>query len=34
MNLNNPIAERKNKTIYKDGDKIIKLFGNLIILKI
>ena len=26
MNLNNPIAERKNKTIYKDGDKIIKLF--------
>ena len=26
MNLNNPIAERKNKTIYKDGNKIIKLF--------
>ena len=22
MNLNNPIAERKNKTIYKDGNKI------------
>lgn len=26
VNLNNPIAERKNKTIYKDNDKIIKLF--------
>ena len=26
VNLNNPIATRKNKTIYKDGDKIIKLF--------
>ena len=26
LNLNNPIATRKNKTIYKDGDKIIKLF--------
>ena len=25
-NLNNPIAERKNKTVYKDGDKTIKLF--------
>ena len=26
MNFNNPIAERKNKTIYKDENKIIKLF--------
>jgi len=26
LNLNNPIAERKNKTIYRDGDKAIKLF--------
>ena len=26
INLNNPIATRKNKTIYKDEDKIIKLF--------
>ena len=26
LNLNNPIATRKNKTIYKDEDKIIKLF--------
>ena len=26
LNLDNPIAERKNKTIYKDGNKIIKLF--------
>ena len=25
-NLNNIIAERKNKTIYRDGDKTIKLF--------
>lgn len=25
-NLNNPIAERKTKTVYKDGDKTIKLF--------
>ncbi len=26
INLNNPIAERKNKTVYRDGDKTIKLF--------
>lgn len=26
LNLDNPIAVRKNKTIYKDGNKIIKLF--------
>ena len=26
VNLNNPIATRKNKTIYKDDNKIIKLF--------
>ena len=26
LNLNNPIAERKTKTVYKDGDKTIKLF--------
>ena len=25
-NLNEPIAERKTKTVYKDGDKTIKLF--------
>ena len=25
-NLNNPIAERKTKTVYKDGNKKIKLF--------
>ena len=25
-NLNNILKERKNKTIYKDGDKTIKLF--------
>ena len=25
-NLNNPIAERPTKTVYKDGDKTIKLF--------
>lgn len=25
-NLDNPIAERKNKTVYKDSDKTIKLF--------
>ena len=25
-NLNNPIAERKTKTVYKDGEKTIKLF--------
>lgn len=26
FNLNNPIAERKTKTVYKDGDRTIKLF--------
>ena len=26
LNLDNPIAERKTKTVYKDGDKTIKLF--------
>ena len=26
LNLNTPIAERKTKTVYKDGDKTIKLF--------
>lgn len=26
ISLNNPIAERKNKTIYRDNDKTIKLF--------
>ena len=26
FNLDNPIAERKTKTVYKDGDKTIKLF--------
>ena len=26
LNLDNPIAERKNKTVYRDGDKTIKLF--------
>ena len=26
MNLNNVIAERKNKTIYRDGDNCIKVF--------
>ena len=26
LNLDNPIAERKNKTVYKDGNKTIKLF--------
>lgn len=26
LNLNNPIAERKTKTVYKDNDKTIKLF--------
>ena len=25
-NLDNPIAERKTKTVYKDSDKTIKLF--------
>ena len=27
LNLDNPIAERKTKTVYKDGDKTIKLFN-------
>ena len=26
LNLNNPIAERKTKTVYKDENKTIKLF--------
>ncbi len=26
LNLNNPIMERKTKTVYRDGDKTIKLF--------
>ena len=26
FNLDNPIAERKTKTVYRDGDKTIKLF--------
>lgn len=26
LNLNNPIAERKTKTVYRDGDKTVKLF--------
>ncbi len=26
INLNNPIAERKTKTVYRDADKTIKLF--------
>ena len=26
LNLNNPIAERRNKTVYRDGNKTIKLF--------
>lgn len=26
LNLDNPIVERKNKTVYRDGDKTIKLF--------
>lgn len=26
INLTNPIAERKTKTVYRDGDKTIKLF--------
>lgn len=26
LNLNNPIMERKTKTVYKDGDKTVKLF--------
>lgn len=28
MNLENVIAERKNKTIYRDGDKCIKVFNH------
>ena len=28
LNLNNQIAIRKNKTIYKDDNKIIKLFNS------
>lgn len=26
LNFDNPIMERKTKTVYKDGDKTIKLF--------
>ena len=26
LNLDNPIIERKTKTVYKDNDKTIKLF--------
>lgn len=26
LNLNNPIAQRKTKTVYRDGDKTVKLF--------
>ena len=26
LNLNNPIAERPTMTVYRDGDKAIKLF--------
>ena len=26
FNLNQPIVERKTKTVYRDGNKIIKLF--------
>ncbi len=28
MNLENVIAERKNKVIYRDGDRCIKVFGH------
>ena len=28
MNLDNVIAERKNKTIYRDGDRCIKVFNH------
>ena len=28
MNLNNPIAERATKTVYRDGDNAIKLFNE------
>ena len=28
MNLDNIIAERKNKTIYRDGDKCVKVFNS------
>jgi serine/threonine protein kinase len=28
MNLNNIIAKRPNKTLYRDGDKVIKVFNN------
>ena len=29
MNLENVIAERKTKTIYRDGDSVVKLSTNL-----
>jgi len=28
MNLENVIAERKTKTIYRDGDSVVKLFNQ------
>lgn len=28
MNLDNVIAQRKNKTIYRDGDSVVKLFSE------
>ena len=28
MNLDNIVAERKNKTIYRDGDKCVKVFNS------
>ena len=28
MNLDNVIAVRPNKTIYRDGDKVIKVFDE------
>ncbi|MCL2225995.1 MAG: aminoglycoside phosphotransferase family protein [Defluviitaleaceae bacterium] len=28
MNLDNVIAKRSNKTIYRDGDRVIKMFGK------
>ena len=27
MNFDNIVAERKNKTIYRDGDKCVKVFN-------
>ena len=28
MNFDNIVAERKNKTIYRDGDKCVKVFNS------